>query len=128
MKSLFRRRGQNPPSEMETSSLDAQEPGTATPGVAPSGSSSSSLDKATNVLQRQMAYGVMAETLFRYAQKERLFSDNANVWNGVALRLAKGEYVCSPQHDERLLPWISALAVLNADVSMLQDGQRGCRY
>lgn len=110
--------------------LAGQSPGLATPGVASmnsttdlfaganGGGSISSSDAAASSLQRQMAYEIMAETLFRYAQRERLFSDNPNVWNGVALRLAKGKYVCSPQHDQRLLPWVSALALLNADVSL----------
>lgn len=79
--------------------------------------SPSSISDASSSLQRQTAYEIMAETLFRYAQRERLFSDNPAVWNGVALRLAKGKYVCSPQHDPRLLPWIQGLTILNCDVS-----------
>lgn len=80
--------------------------------------SPSSISDASSSLQRQTAYEIMAETLFRYAQRERLFSDNPAVWNGVALRLSKGKYVCSPQHDPRLLPWISGLTILNCDVSV----------
>ncbi|PWN23478.1 hypothetical protein BCV69DRAFT_243467 [Microstroma glucosiphilum] len=60
----------------------------------------------------------MAETLFRYAQRERLFSDNPMVWNGVALRLAKGSFVCAPQHDPRLQPWVQALAILNVTATV----------
>lgn len=74
-------------------------------------------------IQRQTAYEIMAETLFRYAQRARLFSDNPMVWNGVALRLAKGRYVCSPQHDPRLQPWIQALAILNVTVSTSIPGR-----
>lgn len=69
-------------------------------------------------MQRQSAYEIMAETLFREAQREHLFSYGEQRWNGVALRLAKGKYVCSPQHDPRLAPWVSALTLLNCE-SML---------
>lgn len=116
-------------------SFGAQTPGMATPGVGSAhaegyyptfGSQpgsvngmgySSSQDSDLSMHQRQNAYEIMAETLFRYAQRERLFSDNPMVWNGVALRLAKGRFVCAPQHDPRLQPWIQALAILNVTVS-----------
>lgn len=68
--------------------------------------------------QRHNAYEIMAETIFRYARREGLFSDNPNVWNGVALRLSKGKYAYSPQHDPRLQPWISAMALLNCDAAV----------
>lgn len=115
---------------------DAQTLGMATPGMAtptmgslhghgfhsqaPSlhGMTPSSINESNDsYLQRQTAYEIMAETLFRYAQRARLFSDNPMVWNGVALRLAKGRYVCSPQYDPRLQPWVQALALLNVTVS-----------
>jgi hypothetical protein len=115
----------------------AQTPGMATPGVGsvhadgyyPTFGShpgsvngmgySSSQDSDLSLHQRQNAYEIMAETLFRYAQRERLFSDNPMVWNGVALRLAKGSFVCAPQHDPRLQPWIQALTILNVTVSRI---------
>lgn len=85
--------------------------------LSPSGSFPASM--SASALQRQTAYEIMAETLYRYAQRERLFSDNPAVWNGVALRLHKGQYACSPQpqHDGRLAPWVAGLQMLNCDVS-----------
>ncbi|CAO1622727.1 unnamed protein product [Sympodiomycopsis kandeliae] len=130
MQRFFKKKGASPAPAGEQGAL----PGVATPGAASLNSPSlfagnegsmlagygpntctSSVSDASSSLQRQTAYEIMAETLFRYAQRERLFSDNTAVWNGVALRLAKGKYVCSPQHDPRLLPWISSLAILNCD-------------
>lgn len=68
--------------------------------------------------QRQTAFAIMAETLYRYAQRERFFSDQPTIWNGVALRLSKGQYVSCPSEDPRMDPWINALAVLNCEVSV----------
>lgn len=68
---------------------------------------------------RQTAFQIMADTLFHYADGQRLFSDNPMVWNGVALRLSKGQYVCAPQHDPRLQPCMQALQILNVPVSSL---------
>lgn len=75
-------------------------------------------DDAASLLQRQSAYEIMAETVFRSARRKGLFSDNPTVWNGVALRLQKGRYACSPQHDPRLLPWLSGLALLNCNATV----------
>lgn len=67
--------------------------------------------------QRETAHEIMAEALYRFADKERFFSDAPGVWNGVALRLAKGRYVSYPQGDMRLQPWIEALSTLKITVS-----------
>jgi cellulose synthase/poly-beta-1,6-N-acetylglucosamine synthase-like glycosyltransferase len=69
-------------------------------------------------LQRQDAYLIMAETLFRTGQRERLFSDNPAIWNGVALRLEKNRYVSCPSADPRLVPWLQSLCLLNCEASI----------
>lgn len=74
-------------------------------------------DSSLSCSSRRTAFQIMADTLFHYADGQRLFSDNPMVWNGVALRLSKGQYVCAPQHDPRLQVCMQALKTLNVPVS-----------
>ncbi|PWN27268.1 hypothetical protein BDZ90DRAFT_220834 [Jaminaea rosea] len=60
----------------------------------------------------------MARSIFTFASTRRFFSDREDVWNGVALRLAKGDYAVCPPTDPRLDDWTAAIAVLNCEAAI----------
>ncbi|CAO1622019.1 unnamed protein product [Jaminaea pallidilutea] len=67
---------------------------------------------------QRLAFGIVAERLYREAATERLFSDNINIWNGVALRLTKGQFVACPDNEPRTFNWIAGLCDLNCEASL----------
>lgn len=69
------------------------------------------------MLQRAEAYQIMADHTFKLARGKSWFSEDEKVANGVAIRLAKKNYVMSPAGDARLDPFLHALHTLNPEVA-----------
>lgn len=63
------------------------------------------------------AYEVMAETLWTHALSRGYFSTEPNVWNAVALRVAKDDFAAFPAHDERVQVMKRSVGRLNCEVS-----------
>lgn len=63
------------------------------------------------------AYEVMAETLWTHALSQGYFSTDPDVWNAVALRVAKNDFAAFPAYDERVQVMKSSVGRLNCEVS-----------
>lgn len=119
--------GKTPSAPLPTPSINEEKEDNANPTldsfdpisqVATLPTSQSWQSDESDLMSRRLACEVMARSIFTFASTRRFFSDREDVWNGVALRLAKGDYAVCPPTDPRLDDWRAAVAVLNCEVSI----------
>lgn len=80
-------------------------------------SESNSGSSLSSWLGRDDAFKLVAEEMYWQIKRERLFTEASFVPNGVAIRVAKANYVSYPPEDVRLQPWIQALHQLNCEAT-----------
>lgn len=81
-------------------------------------SATPSTRKINEWMEREEAYRIMSAQIYRQAQRARLFSELDEVWNGVALRFSRNQYVAFPSVDSRLSDWLETLKELNPQATL----------